>query len=290
MTLDVPDTLLHTMTPPLSPLRLSIVDFLGVFLPGAVWAILMITTLEVFGWTEFSSDSTPFSTARRLLGVSHAPPAGPTFGLPFYTGLALFSLLLGYLVKALSARPAEWIAFHIAQLRSQELRKACKICADDYRFPFHARYRAKPYFTSIGEIVNKRLGHDWTQLPGYQPFESCKRLLRVYAPALWEEAQQREAQVRFLVSLLLAALYSTALSILSLLIAIVRGRGTTEALCWFSISALISVLLSTTLWTRRHREVEDVYLSTLIADRLPASLSGMGQGKPANEANERDNG
>jgi hypothetical protein len=285
VTLDVPDTLLHTMTPPLSPLRLSIVDFLGVFLPGAVWAILMITTLEVFGWTEFSSDSTPFSTARRLLGVSHAPPAGPTFGLPFYTGLALFALLLGYLVKALSAKPAEWIAFHIAKLRSKKLRTDCKAsCAADYRFPFPAKYRAEPYFTSIEEIVNKRLGHDWTQLPGYQPFESCKRLLRVYAPALWEEAQQREAQVRFLVSLLLAALYSTALSILSLLISAVRGRGTAEAFCWFSISALISVLLSTTLWTRRHREVEDVYLSTLIADHLPASLSGVDRGKPENEA------
>jgi hypothetical protein len=260
------------MTPPLSPLRLSIVDFLGVFLPGAVWALLMITTLEVLGWTEFSSDATPFSTARRLLDVSQEPPAGPKFGLPFYTGLALFSLLLGHLVKAFSARPAEWIAFHFKRTFSKEFRLACGKNTADYRFPYPAAYRGEPYFASLSEIVKRRLGHNYEQLPGYQPFESCKRLLRAYAPALWEEAQQREAQIRFLVSLSLAALYSTILSIAAMVAAALKGRGIAEALAWFIVSTLVSVLLSTTLWTRRHREVEDVYLSTLIADKLPTSV------------------
>jgi len=260
------------MTPRLSPLRLSIVDFLGVFVPGAVWALLMITTLEVFGWTEFSGTSTPLSAIRRLLGISQAPPVNPSFGLPFYTGLALFSLLLGYLVKAFSARPAEWIAVCLKRAISKKFRKACRQCKADYRFPYPAAYRDQDYFSSIGEIVRKRLGQDWERLPGYQPFESCKRLLRVYAPALWEEAQQREAQIRFLVSLSLASLYSTALAIAATLIAFFRQQGTANALAWLIASAFVSVLLSTTLWTRRHREVEDVYLSTLIADRLPISL------------------
>ncbi|MES1244237.1 MAG: hypothetical protein ABUT39_21710 [Acidobacteriota bacterium] len=274
------------MTPRLSPLRLSIVDFLGVFLPGSVWAILMITTLEVFGWSELTGDSTPLSAARRLLGVSQAPPAGPSFGLPFYTGLALFSLLMGYLVKAFSARPAEWIAFRIELLRSKELREACKERKDDYRFPYAAKHQDKPYFTAIEKIIKSRLGYDWEELPGYQPFESCKRLLRVYAPALWEEAQQREAQVRFLVSFSLAALYSTALSFVSLAKDAIRGRGAADSFWWLCISALVSVLLSTTLWTRRHREVEDVYLSILIVNNLPAS--GMARGSEGHEADEGD--
>jgi hypothetical protein len=276
------------MTPRISPLRLSIVDFLGVFLPGSVWAILMITSLEVFGWSEFTNDSTPLSATRRLLGVSQAPPAGPPFGLPFYTGLALFSLLMGYLVKAFSARPAEWIAFRIELLRSKKFREDCKERKDDYRFPYAAKHRDKRYFTSIEKIVKDRLGYDWRELPGYQPFESCKRLLRVYAPALWEEAQQREAQVRFLVSFSLAALYSTALSLVSLTLDIIKRRDTADSLWWSCISALVSVLLSTTLWTRRHREVEDVYLSTLIVDSLPASLSGMARGSEGDEADEGD--
>jgi hypothetical protein len=118
------------------------------------------------------------------------------------------------------------------------------------------------------------LGHDWGQLPGYQPFESCKRLLSVYSPALWEEAQQREAQIRFLVSLSLASLYSTVLSTVALFAAAFEGRGAASAGAWLVASAVISVLLSTTLWARRHREVEDVYLSTLIADKLPVVLPG----------------
>ncbi len=276
------------MTPRISPLRLSIVDFLGVFLPGSVWALLMITTLEVFGWSDFSSDPTPLSAARRLLGVSQAPPTGPPFGLPFYTGLALFSLLMGYLVKAFSARPAEWIAFRIELFRSKKFREDCKECKDDYRFPYAARHRDKSYFKSIEKIVKDRLGYDWGELPGYQPFESCKRLLRVYAPVLWEEAQQREAQVRFLVSFSLAALYSSALSLVSLTIDFTRRRDPSDSFWWFFISALVSVLLSTALWTRRHREVEDVYLSTLIMKNLPASLSETEQGKEGNEEGEGD--
>lgn len=272
------------MTPRISPLRLSIVDFLGVFLPGAVWALLMITTLEVFNLTEFTSDSTPLSTARRLLGVSQAPPAGINFGLPFYTGLALFSLLLGYLVKAVSARPADWIAFNLHYVFSPEFRHACKKKKDDYRFPYSARYRDEHYFKSLGEIINRRLGHDWegekgNKLPGHQPFESCKRLLRVYAPALWEEAQQREAQIRFLVSLSLASLYSVALSLWALGQALWTGQKLGSAVVWVCASVATSIFLSNTLWTRRHREVEDVYLSTLIADRLPASTLNDGNDK-----------
>jgi len=248
----------------------------------------MITTLEVFGWTEFSGASTPLSAVRRLLGISQAPPVNPSFGLPFYTGLVLFSLFLGYLVKAFSARPAEWIAVCLKRAFSRKFRKACRQCKTDYRFPYPAEYRDQDYFSSIGRIVMRRLGHEWEHLPGYQPFESCKRLLRVYAPALWEEAQQREAQIRFLVSLSLASLYSTALAIVAILAAIFRRQGAANALAWFIVSALVSVFLSTTLWTRRHREVEDVYLSTLIADRLPVSLRSEAGSSEENEGNDSD--
>lgn len=277
------------MTPRISPLRLSIVDFLGVFLPGSVWALLMITTLEVFGLTEFTSESTPLSTIRRLLGISNAPPTGLNFGLPFYTGLALFSLLLGYLVKAVSARPADWFAFYLHYAFLPKFRRACKSEKDEYRFPYSAKYRSEPYFATLGDIIKRRLGHVWEgekgqELPGHQPFESCKRLLRVYAPALWEEAQQREAQIRFLVSLSLASLYSSALSLWALGQAIWNERSVVGALIWVLASSAISVLLSSTLWTRRHREVEDVYLSTLIADKLPAVAgSDDSVGKQANE-------
>ncbi|MFY9824216.1 MAG: hypothetical protein WAM82_22770 [Thermoanaerobaculia bacterium] len=269
------------MIPRISPLRLSIVDFIGVFLPGAAWALLLITTLEVFNLTELTSDSTPLSIVRRLLGVSPSPPAGPSFGLPFYTGLALFALFLGYLVKAASARPADWVAFHLHYILSPKFRSSCKEKTDEYRFPYSARYRDMPYFSSLGRIISERLGHDWERdrLPGYQPFESCKRLLRVYAPALWEESQEREAQIRFLVSLSLASLYSIALSLWALVQAVLRKHDASGPLVWALDSVVVSVLLSNTLWTRRHREVEDVYLSTLIADRLPSvtSTASLGQ-------------
>jgi hypothetical protein len=254
------------MTSRLTALRLSIVDFLGVFLPGALWGVLILTTVRMLGWTMSGMTSV-------LLGSTPEDGGRVNVGGVFYVGFVILSLLMGYVVKSFSARPAERVAFSLRWLFSPELRKHCrdpKVKPEHFRFPYRALYQDKSYFPSIARIVQDRTGQPkWEDLPGYQPFEACKSFLKVYAPALWEEAQRREAQSRFIVSLSLAALYSTVLALIAVVTAWRAGRGTTYAGEWLLASTGVSCFLSYLLWKSRWGEVGDVYLFTLIADRLP---------------------
>jgi hypothetical protein len=239
-------------------LRLSIVNFLGVFLSGTAWALLIGITLDLLGWSEFSNDPNPLSTARAMLGVSTGSQDGFSLGPTFYTSFALFSLLAGYLVKAvlLGSRPADWVTFHLASLGG--LRPASR------------RERVGRYLEPIENIVDKLLGCHWRRFPGNQPFDSCKYLLRIYAPSLWEEAQQREAQIRCLESLTLASLYSLLPSFIYML----ESGEIRRALNWQVVSCLISVLLARASCNQWFQNIEDIYLSTLITAPLTDLAEG----------------
>lgn len=258
------------MTPRLSALRLSIVDFLGVFLPGAIWSVLILTAIRLLGWKS-NGDATPLEVTSALLGTSPGSDGKIDLSGAFYAGFILFSVLMGYLVKSFSSRPAEWVAFWIHWLISPKLRMRCRDPENrrgDFRFPYHALFKAEPYFPSILRIVQERTGQQaWEHLPGYQPFETCKTLLRVCAPGLWEEAQRREAQSRFIVSLTLAALFSTILALVAVVLAWKEGQELAHPVEWLTASTIISFLLSSLVWKSRRGEVGDVYMFTLIASQ-----------------------
>ena len=42
--------------PKVSAIRLGIVEFLGVFLPGTIWVLLLVTLADVLSWTAFTQD------------------------------------------------------------------------------------------------------------------------------------------------------------------------------------------------------------------------------------------
>lgn len=168
---------------------------------------------------------------------------------------------------ALSTSPAEWTSFHVARLiRRMDSQKNRPIY---FLFPYKNYYekKQKSLYSSIKEIVNSELqiGKDSAtfkieELASYQPFETCKRLLKIRQPALWEEAQYREAQVRMLASLFLASLFNLVLAVFNLVLAVTIR----EKLSWLLISLFITFIVGHTFRNRRFREVEDVYISTLL--------------------------
>lgn len=96
-----------------SPVRLTIVDFMGVFLPGLIWVILFLTMAEILspgGWVDAPN---PKDVTYALGGLYPATFNAAPLGTFAYVGLALFALLAGYLMKAVPSRIAEVISFAI---------------------------------------------------------------------------------------------------------------------------------------------------------------------------------
>ena len=86
------------MKPELRPISITIVDFLGVFLPGTVWLVLLATFCH-FILENFKPEITPIWEIKNLLK-----------SFPSYSSilLLLFSIIIGYLIKPVSTPVAEF--------------------------------------------------------------------------------------------------------------------------------------------------------------------------------------
>jgi len=266
------------MSPTFTPIRLTIIDFLGVFLPGMVWTILFFTLREMVSpqWNIKPTD--PLKVAF-FIATLPKELSGHEYGAPFYVGLALLSILIGYFNMALSTYPAEWISIRVSSFirnikasfinlfkcfwkikKNQETQETQEI-KDNFPYQKYYEETKKFLYSSIKKIVNAELqiqeesdNVKIEKLASYEPFEICKRLLKIRQPVLWEEAQYREAQVRMLASLLLASLFNLILSTLAI----------KEEPSWMFTSLVITIIIGQTFRNRRFREVEDVYISTLL--------------------------
>jgi hypothetical protein len=77
------------------------------------------------------------------------------------------------------------------------------------------KLKHRKLFNAVNALFTKVLRTDWDDLPGYQPFEACKELVKLHVPQVLEEVQGREAQVRMLGSLFLASWFSLMLSLIT---------------------------------------------------------------------------
>ncbi|MDJ0662046.1 MAG: hypothetical protein QNJ42_21545 [Crocosphaera sp.] len=271
-----------------TPIKLTIVDFLGVFLPGTIWIVLFATlrdtiilTYHHFGYILVKCPNqypNPINKGLDILTLDN-----DRYGPIFYLGLALVAVILGYLNMALSTEFTEWIS-HL-DLWIKFLFKGKK-----YRqnvFPYQNQFKNKTYFKFINNYMVNRFNtfgfegnmikeiiyndkknttnekpKDFSELdlPIYQPFESCKRFLKLHAPTLWEEVQYREGQVRLLSSLFLASIFNFILAMWNYLVI----QNSSHNSIWLIISVFIMLYLAYIFRLRRLREVQDVYLSTFI--------------------------
>jgi hypothetical protein len=167
----------------------------------------------------------------------------------FYVALFLSSLLVGYLIKAISSKIIEVLSYPLAVFSKQSRHK--------HWFPY-TDYMQQTYpklFDEVTALFTTVLRTDWHDLPGYQPFEACKQLVKLHVPQFLEEVQEREAQVRMVGSLFLASCVSLVLSL--------RPGG-----YWLLISLVTTVSLRALFRRRRHREVSDIYMITVIARQM----------------------
>lgn len=226
-------------------IALSLIDFMGALLPGLVWLVMIATTVEMFRAGEPTSGVNPWTTFQDMLDGSCND------GVCSSLILLLGGLLLGYLVKPNVMDLTELIT----RPRAFFTRKR------EYRFPYVADHTGKGYFQDILRFLNDKYPQDWKTIPGHQPFTLCKRIIKSIDPALWEECEYREAELRFIGSLFLASIVSLALSVA----ANIRNFDLSEG--WIGLSFVSAALLAQIFRKKRSREVGYTYLLFHVAIR-----------------------
>ncbi|MFY9825174.1 MAG: hypothetical protein WAM82_27600 [Thermoanaerobaculia bacterium] len=137
------------MNPDLSHVRVTVIDFMGVFLPGTAWLLLLCT---LNGVLSSASPTNPIEVAKPLFYT-----IAPKLGASFYVIALIATLIAGYIAKALAIKPLErlttlfdsrWARLRRAKL-PQEAGVHKEFCATDYRFPYDVRHRNTPYYEAI---------------------------------------------------------------------------------------------------------------------------------------------
>ena len=216
------------MGPIFRSINVTVVDFLGIFVPGVAWTVVLSEIFLVFS----SILSRDFCNKRNIIlksTVEVIQAQSPPTPVQIFT-FVTFSIILGYALKVIELLYVERIAAFMAMFynrflfiddkfklpndtTSQEPEFHKKIFL---RFPYNKYYKHMSYFSQVKTLVGRVTSYDpdklddpnepeYNKLPGTQPFASCKRLLRLYCPNLWDEVITYEAQVRLMGSTLSAA-------------------------------------------------------------------------------------
>ena len=220
------------------PIALTIVDFMGAFLPGCVWLL----AISAYDWNFVHRLGRPSIFA----ALQHFLSGGTTalVGTPYYFALAAFAAILGFAVKHIVMLAAEWCS------RPETWYKSGK----GDRFPYTNEYRLKPYFETICSLITSRTGVASKDLPvTYQPFSACKRILREMRSELADELEHAEAESRMLGSLFLA--------VLAFLLPVLLSTQWDRVMLW----AVATVGLGYSFRKARRREINYCYLNFLIA-------------------------
>ena len=238
---------------------LTILDILGIFLPGSVWFVLLVTTFNLDFKNTIENGISPL-TSCKTIALYFQELNSPLLAALIFI---VISLLIGYTLRPIAMRLAQWFSRPL-----HKLHKCCKgLKTQELRFPYNKLYEKEVFFQKILEIVEEVTGSNPESLPVHQPFNAAKKFLRLTSPSLWEESERREAEVRMIGAVLLAMIYSSILSLIVLLlryINVIQSANITGTWIWFIVSTTIVFILSIGFYRMRYGEVANVYLSTLI--------------------------
>jgi hypothetical protein len=175
--------------------------------------------------------------------------------------LVFLAITTGYGIKARALRIASWIGaptlWLFGSFRKYKLA--------ELKFPYNAILRDTEAYKAISSFVVNATTFELDGLPANQPFSSVKRLLLLKAPALWEECEHREAEVRLVGTLCSAAMFSTVLAITEIVRESLWYVLRPNAVVWFAASLALMVFLADAFNHIRIREVEYAYLNAIIA-------------------------
>jgi len=247
----------------LKTLSLTLVDVLGVLVPGFVWLSLlsMLVHIVLTGSVDLTVE---YSIARRVFTNSSTVLQSAV--LIMLSGTALIT---GYMAKAFAMRTAGSIESFFLGAWSILIRPAgfgttrkqffSQILNSKWQFPYPFVHEGKAYFVALTTIVagHSALGNE--DLPG-KVFGYCKRLTKVMAPELWAEGQQLEAEVRMMGSLFLA-------SVLGVVIALLSYAISRDPRLWrvALLTSILTVTFGMAFSRLRQQQVLFTYLNAVIA-------------------------
>lgn len=249
------------------PLPLSILDLFAIFLPGIIWLVLLVTTIQLC----YKLSVTPLNSLQAIISFVNSLNSAALS----YFSIVLVSLLIGYIFKPIAMRSAQWFSRYL--FKTHKKTRAFKL--RDLKFPFTQLLKKEQYYDAVLEIVKEKTGCSPESLPGNQAFTAAKRYLRLIAPSLWEECERMEAEVRMSGTILIAAVYSSILSLIASMMHyfdIVKYTSQTEVWIWFVLSTLMSIVLAEGYNSLRYREVIYTYMNTLITYRYEKDVSSSG--------------
>jgi TM2 domain-containing membrane protein YozV len=238
------------------PIPITILDFLGVLLPGWVWLFLICATYDYI--STFQATLKGAWTRINAMQVQGSQGLGPLT-------IIFLALIIGYAVKPVTMRLAQQASKYLFKLS----RKAKQFTAREMHFPYDAYFSTKPYYDKTSAILQRVCDlHATADLPGKSLFSSAKRYLRLLSPMLWEESERMEAEVRILGNLLLASIYSNLLSAVVVITAVIRMHRPPpfEQWAWLITTIAVSIELCIGFNRARMHEVEYTYMNMLLAE------------------------
>jgi hypothetical protein len=248
------------------PIQLTIVDLIAVLFPAFLWLILLVTTFYLF-WPD--SPIRPVSPPRVLQELMAS--ATSTSIWAFTT--VIVTALIGYALKPLAMGIAERLLglpilepglkvlgkLHFSRYADKMARRSIRFC--ELEFPFDCLHDDEDYFKKLSTYFETRLECPIAALPAHSLFSVAKRFLRLASPAMWEESERMEAEARMAGVVLLAALYSSFLSV----VAMCKYRTDLwEIGFWFLVSLSATLVLALGFMRMRDREVTYTYINTLL--------------------------
>lgn len=245
------------------PIPLTLLDFMGILLPGVLWLLLLTITLQFI----VNGDSVIVHSPLKAL-VQATTQRNPELSwTPIILSVLAASLLIGYILKPVAMRSAEFLALPF--LKRQ--RRFRGIASRRLRYPFRYFYKTSECHREVFNFIKRELHCSPYRLPGSQPFSSAKRYIRLVAPPLWEESERMEAEIRMAGALLLGAAYSCLLSGGLLILHVTRFVPLPfdrNYVIWFVASIIATVILAESFNYLRLREVGYTYVNALIALRF----------------------
>lgn len=240
--------------------RITILDFLAVFLPGTVWLILMITLFKLIQTIAY----TPIDVWNYIIFSKFITSWITIFPL------IILSLLIGYILQSvIISEYLEYISMPLFVLDKDKRNLWHCLKWKGLKFPFNRLFEREYYYYKVKKILKSKIEIyvDNLNLPGKQPFSTAKRYLRLISPSLYEESERLEAEVRMIGSLFLASIFSFIESILNLGIYYkINFEINFLSVGWMILSLFLIVFLGKGFNDIRMREVKYTYLNLLITE------------------------
>lgn len=231
----------------------SVVDVLGILVPGLTWLLLLATAAGMAADAKVAI--TPVVTWSKFT-------AAVTAGTWAAVTLLAIASVIGYAAKGRATYFASILSAPFLRLQS----RFSSLEKRDRYFPYVALHSTTPYHVVVVELLSRVTGVSVDTLPGNQPFTAAKRYLRIASPALWNDLERLEAEVRLLAGMLVAALFSAALAVMELLRDMFALRvSTVQPLIWLFLSTVAYFFLADSFCRTRIREVDYAYLYTLLS-------------------------